>query len=126
MKEAHHKNYKIASNFICFTLVLDIVELVYAYTLLQNTDQFIFAIIWFMAMALTAYIVRRGVNGMKYILLIINILVLWSIIISANNTMIPLFNRVIMCIDFIFFIVAAVFLFKVPLPSDQKSLDSDI
>ena len=126
MREDLHKNYRTASNLIGLTLVLDIVELLYGYSTLVSTGQLLFAIIWFVFMILTTYVVRRGVNWMKYTMMIINVLLLLSIIISIKNPLVPLFNLVIMCVDFLLFIAATIFLFKIPLQSDHQSLDSDI
>ena len=126
MREDLHKNYRTASNLIGLTLVLDIVELLYGYSTLVSTGQLLFAIIWFVFMIFTTYVVRRGVNWMKYTMMIINVLLLLSIIISIKNPLVPLFNLVIMCVDFLLFIAATIFLFKIPLPSDHQSLDSDI
>ncbi|MDB5257975.1 MAG: hypothetical protein JWM14_2670 [Chitinophagaceae bacterium] len=126
MENKLHKYYKAASNLILVTLVLDPVEFFFSKYLGATKDEVVFEVLGLLFIALTAYTIRRGVSWVKYILLILTLLGIAAIILSIKAAAVSTVTVLITGAQVILMAWALVLLFKIPAPTDQDALDSDI
>lgn len=124
MKQALHENYKRASNLIIATLILDPIEFFYSKYLGMTQDEVVFEGLGILFIALTAYAIRKGVSWVKYILLIFTLLGILAIVMSMGNTTVV--SASITVLQVMLMAWALVLLFRIPGPTDQDALDSDI
>ncbi|MDF2454141.1 MAG: hypothetical protein K0R51_134 [Cytophagaceae bacterium] len=124
MKSTLHKNYKTASNLIIATLILDPIEFFYSKYLGMTKDEIVFEGLGILFIALTAYAIRKGVTWVKYILLVFTLLGILAIAMSVGK--VNVVSVSITVLQVMLMAWALVLLFKIPGPTEQDALDSDI
>jgi len=126
MKNTLHKNYQKASNLIIAALLLDPIEFFISKYLGATKDEVVFEVLGLLFIAFTAYVIRRGVTWVKYILLILTLLGTAAIILSVRASAVSIAPLLITVLQVIAMAWALVLLFQIPPPTDQETLDSDI
>ena len=126
MTEKLHQNYRWASNLIFITLALNVIELWLTASAFLTTEELLYGGLWLMFVVCTAYVIRRGVNWMKYVLLILTLLAMLGLGSCFNNPALSRTTLWITSLESIVWIAATVLLFKIPATTDHDALDSDI
>jgi len=121
-----HKHYKTASNLVFATLLLDPIEFFFSKYLGMTKDEVVFEILGLLFIALTAYTIRRGISWVKYILLILTLFGIVAIVLTFQAAAVSTIPLLITCLQVILMSWALVLLFRIPAPTDQDALDSEI
>jgi uncharacterized membrane protein len=126
MSSTLHKNYRTASYFLIGNFLLDPIEFFFSGSSWTNSADLGFILVLLAITAFNAYAVSRGVNWVKYILLVFIILAIAGFILSIGNPLVSWITRALSLVQLVLLITATVLLFRIPPPVDEDALDSDI
>jgi hypothetical protein len=121
-----HKNYQKACNLIIAALLLDPIEFFISKYLGMSNDELVFELLGLVFIAFTAYVARRGVDWVKYILLILTLLGVATVVMSVKYAAVATAPLLITVLQVIVMAWATFLLFQIPRLSNHEALDSDI
>jgi hypothetical protein len=121
MDKQIHQNFIKSSNLIFGTVGLGLINFLFVSELLTNTQNIITAILTLMIIAGIGYLVRKGRNWIKFVLLVFMILGLIGVPFTINNIVQRPVVGLINIAQTIMQLWATVLLFKVPKIVDDKT-----